>query len=677
MKRLSNLLLCVVFLVGALPVMVHAWYEPPHFSVPVVTDDCYQCHITGAFHHNPPDSYPSAINNLCESCHFDGGPATGAVTHSSRTTDNGYGNWEVDCWACHNPHAQEQNIYFSSTYGKYIRRDFNAEEIKEINPADPGPYYWPVSILRTVTSGIVEFKGPTEFVDGDLEAADDICQVCHVNTHYYNTGAEFNTHADLGANSQPGGNCTTCHQHSTGFKAGHGTNSFAWNDTTKASCGTASCHDWSNSQNVIVDIHSNNCLNCHSTESGGTGTAVDRDVGFATNAGAAPHDEACTVCHTLINGHTHHDRPDSYAAGGTCSQCHEDKRIAAGYTREAQARQLSCRVCHVRLTGTTLEVLKISAGEAGIGATGDATGNTFTPLTVANGYTADHTFNNNNATGVADAIDNYGICFECHGTTGRVGYDTATNPVPYHTLPRAGAYLSGSVSYIGGLGWQGNLDPTSDGSTFRGGLTWSPQGNSAYFPIGKGLINLGYAQHNLTKGATNTMAYKDQNTSALDVYATMIPGLVFGLQTVDHLAQTWAVPHFDSICSSGSTTPCDNITGATITQVKDGGSTLGFNVTATSTTGANLHIIYGGVEIGSIASGTTLQFRYRDARSDALDKYYCMDQFNAGNPTPIWIVSEDGGAVNAGNSFLRGTATGDSASVPETCSPRVTTSPAW
>ncbi len=646
-------------------------WDPPHITA-FTEEVCFSCHIQNPHHGTA--SYPAQLNNLCESCHFDGGPATGVVTHSSRTIDNGYGNWDIDCWACHDPHSQEQETWGSS-YGKYIKRYMQAE-IKEIDPGDPGPYWWPLSITRTVISDAVEFKGPAEFVDGDLQADDDICQVCHQQTQFYNTGTEKDYHADLGTDSQPGGNCTTCHKHSTGFKAGHGTDSFAWNDTTKASCGTATCHDWTNNQNVIVDIHSNNCLNCHSTESGGTGTAVDRDVGFATNAGAAPHDEACTVCHTLINGHTHHDRSDSYAAGGTCSQCHEDKRIAAGYTREAQVLQLSCRICHVRVTGTTLEVLKISAGEAGSGATGDETGNTFTPLTVANGYTADHTFNNNNATGVADAIDNYGICFECHGTTGRVGYGIATNPVPYHALPQAGTYVSGSVAYIGGLGWQGNLDPTPDGSTFRGGLTWSPQGTAAYFPIGKGLINLGYAQHSLAKGATNFMPYRDQNTAALDDYAVVIPGLVFGLQTVDHLAQTWAVPHFDSICSSGSATPCDNITGAAITEVKAGGTTLGFNVTATSSTGANLHIIYGGVEIGSIPSGTTLQFRYRDARSDALDKYYCMDQFNADNATPIWIVSEDGGAVNAGNSFLRGTATGIPASDPETCS-RVATNPAW
>jgi len=74
-------------------------------------------------------------------------------------------------------------------------------------------------------------------------------------------------------------------------------------------------------------------------------------------------------------------------------------------------------------------------------------------------------------------------------------------------------------------------------------------------------------------------------------------------------------------------------------------------VTATSSTGASLHVIYGGVDIGSFASGGVLQFRYQAAKTGPL--LIPMDQFNAGNVAPVWVVSEDGGAVNAGNSYLR------------------------
>ena len=76
-------------------------------------------------------------------------------------------------------------------------------EVKEIDPADPGPYYDPISILRTVSSTDVKFTSQTEFVDGDASASNDICQLCHESTVYYSPTA-LNAHADYGADSQPG-----------------------------------------------------------------------------------------------------------------------------------------------------------------------------------------------------------------------------------------------------------------------------------------------------------------------------------------------------------------------------------------------------------------------------------------------------------------------------------------
>jgi hypothetical protein len=184
--------------------------------------DCSDCHtMRGA-------SYPKFVAKLCQSCHFVGSPvvsveAAKVKTHSSKTMGDGYGNWDLDCWSCHNPHTQEQNLEYGSNYGKYIKKNFislfgGATAIKEINPADPGPYYSPTGTLREVTSDSVKFTGDTEFVDGDGLAADDICQVCHENTSKYNTSTAMNTHPDYGPDSQPGGKCTSCHLHSDGFK---------------------------------------------------------------------------------------------------------------------------------------------------------------------------------------------------------------------------------------------------------------------------------------------------------------------------------------------------------------------------------------------------------------------------------------------------------------------------
>ncbi len=175
------------------------------------TSDCSACHsLHGA-------SYPNLLGELCESCHFEGGPAPAVQTHSSRTIDNGYGNWDLDCWACHNPHTQEQDNTWGTTWGMFLKVDLNAE-IKEIDPTDTGPYYTAISTLRTVSGTNIKHVTTTDFVDGDGNSDDDICQACHESTAYYNTGSELNYHANYGTDSQPGGDCTQCHTHEKGFK---------------------------------------------------------------------------------------------------------------------------------------------------------------------------------------------------------------------------------------------------------------------------------------------------------------------------------------------------------------------------------------------------------------------------------------------------------------------------
>jgi hypothetical protein len=185
--------------------------DPPHDAL-----QCSQCHSThGA-------AYPAILGRLCEECHFNGGPAREAVTHSSRLTDNSYGDWEVDCWACHDPHSQQQEQEWAppATDGVFLRRNLNAL-VKEINPGDPGPYWPSISTLRTVSSSNIRFDAAStpdsDFVDGDASFDDDICQVCHQSTTNYNGATALNSHTDYGADSQPGGNCMSCHPHTSGF----------------------------------------------------------------------------------------------------------------------------------------------------------------------------------------------------------------------------------------------------------------------------------------------------------------------------------------------------------------------------------------------------------------------------------------------------------------------------
>jgi hypothetical protein len=122
----------------------------------------------------------------------------------------------VDCWGCHDAHTQHQDRVWGTSYGMYLDVDLNAE-IVEVDPNDPGPFYTPLSILGTVTSSNVEHTSPTGFVDGDAASSDDICQVCHESTSFYNPTTAFNYHDDFGADSQPGGDCAQCHPHGAGF----------------------------------------------------------------------------------------------------------------------------------------------------------------------------------------------------------------------------------------------------------------------------------------------------------------------------------------------------------------------------------------------------------------------------------------------------------------------------
>jgi hypothetical protein len=200
----QNRLLCVSFLLAALALSHNAWADPPHTGL------CSVCHS------NHGASYPTQVSQLCEGCHFEGGPALAVETHSSLTSDNGYGNWHVDCWGCHDPHTQHQDRVWGTNYGMYLEVELDAEII-EVDPNDPGPFYEPLSIIATVSSSNVEHTSSTGFVDGDAESSDDICQVCHESTNFFNPITAFNYHDNLGSETQPGGDCMQCHPHESGF----------------------------------------------------------------------------------------------------------------------------------------------------------------------------------------------------------------------------------------------------------------------------------------------------------------------------------------------------------------------------------------------------------------------------------------------------------------------------
>ncbi len=75
---------------------------------------CGSCHIShnggeGLLPaHTPTNIDDTQVNTLCWSCHNPLGTAPYEETHSSLTTDAGYGDWSIECTTCHDPHKHEQ-----------------------------------------------------------------------------------------------------------------------------------------------------------------------------------------------------------------------------------------------------------------------------------------------------------------------------------------------------------------------------------------------------------------------------------------------------------------------------------------------------------------------------------------------------------------------------------------
>src|SRR4030043_1969434 len=67
--------------------------------------------------YSPVNIDDTVYNKLCLNCHrTSSGPYTDTnaplvKTHSSLTTDNGYGDWTRECRTCHDPHYQKQKNY--------------------------------------------------------------------------------------------------------------------------------------------------------------------------------------------------------------------------------------------------------------------------------------------------------------------------------------------------------------------------------------------------------------------------------------------------------------------------------------------------------------------------------------------------------------------------------------
>ncbi|RJR15265.1 MAG: CxxxxCH/CxxCH domain-containing protein [Nitrospiraceae bacterium] len=273
MKKYLNIIALVSTLTLGLITSGGQALDYPHFSGNSI--GCSSCHFVYGSQpsllppwtaHLPQDIDDTQYNTLCWSCHNDI-EAPYVRTHSSLQTDNGYGDWTIECRTCHNPHTQRQaDTYGSSSYlysgtstnitstvltksgagwgvnayqglvvipntaqmkYKYRISGNTADTLMISGPVDltkaaAGNTFAIVygklieSTIRTPSSGnrtarFFNNTGPKSFADGD-GTYDGICEVCHTQTVYHRNNASGNhTHNE-------GLKCTLCHTHADGFK---------------------------------------------------------------------------------------------------------------------------------------------------------------------------------------------------------------------------------------------------------------------------------------------------------------------------------------------------------------------------------------------------------------------------------------------------------------------------
>jgi len=326
----------------------------------------------------PVDMDDTLFNNTCWGCHVDASPPLYVETHSSLQT-NGSASWTVECRVCHNPHYQEQNNLYSTTFGKFIRTKVNLDRI-QLYDTDGNPVTDPARTgFKPVR--LTAAQGPNSFADGDA-TYNGICEICHTSTgHWTRTAVEAgNKHfARL--------NCMECHPHDQGMKPVPPDHAALV--TVPSFC--VGCHP-----DTVFDLHNSsvngwvNCDRCHDKDDnyalngllpfylGGKLTwnaAKEKDV-FASGHGR------CDACHqgqfhehvtdtghgrlhnNIILGYDtdHNGTGDQVLA---CDACHYPDAIQEHVTR----RGYSCSVCHNRseigLDEVTAIADSVTAGMAG------------------------------------------------------------------------------------------------------------------------------------------------------------------------------------------------------------------------------------------------------------------------------------------------------------------------
>jgi predicted CxxxxCH...CXXCH cytochrome family protein len=166
---------------------------------------CQRCHADPADTSDPLNGILRVLYPLDPPYGF--GTAPVVKLHSSTTVGDKYGNWDMHCLNCHNPHLEEQNLRYGTSYGKLVKELVCYDNLVTGDHVE--------SLVFFTASG-----GTGSFADGPPHD-DNICEICHTRTdHHRNDGR---APADLDPNGVytghfDGQRCTECHPHSRGFK---------------------------------------------------------------------------------------------------------------------------------------------------------------------------------------------------------------------------------------------------------------------------------------------------------------------------------------------------------------------------------------------------------------------------------------------------------------------------
>ncbi|MEW6429152.1 MAG: hypothetical protein AB1568_14075 [Thermodesulfobacteriota bacterium] len=394
---------------------------------------CQTCHVAG--HDTTVDHNHRIATASCATCHAIGSQAAIDVVHRS------------DCSTCHGYTGGRLNLN-------------------------------PTAVANAIAAG----KGTT--------GVDITCQTCHATPHNTTTDHDKRLPSTSCAGCHPVSSqtaidtlhrsgCGTCHgstktsvtaaitsgragsqiyceachtgDTATGAKS-HGTTpatAAAVHDQFVGTPGCSTCHPNGSIEQRLA-LHKS-CTVCHASTS--------QTVLNAIASGRAGSPVRCITCHTGNLGVTHHANPN--VANGNCTWCHADPRsdwttMQPGDNGGSNPypTQLACAKCHVRVSGTTIYVDKITYGSSGY-----ASPPTKTVQHVISGVTG-------------GAIYNYGMCFSCHNGV------TATRVSLYHAKPASAASRNryDGMRYAPGRGsfnlfwstWHGREDSSFGRESYKG-----------------------------------------------------------------------------------------------------------------------------------------------------------------------------------------------------------------